>query len=227
MIHAREDYNRIQDPAGKIPFNEPVFLIRGQDSVGAEVVKHWAERSAEHGASEEIVTAALAHAHRMEMWPKKKTADMPEPNSSPDPVASAPMTLDDRIDAMIAAAVPPGCCVSETAVEQLRPMLRHLVSHLQGVAPAEPEPERERYWSWRPSHCVQCGRRMPAGQTQHCTSELGGYCSWFVPHALGERLTIATKLLEELYHSREMALYIDPDGTYGKRVLAYLKPEGE
>ena len=31
MKHARSDYDRIQDPDGKIPANEPVFLIRGQD----------------------------------------------------------------------------------------------------------------------------------------------------------------------------------------------------
>ena len=31
MKHAREDYNRIQDPAGLIPADEPVFLLRGQD----------------------------------------------------------------------------------------------------------------------------------------------------------------------------------------------------
>ncbi len=31
MKHARKDYDRIQDTVGKIPENEPVFLIRGQD----------------------------------------------------------------------------------------------------------------------------------------------------------------------------------------------------
>lgn len=31
MIHARKDYNRIQDPEGKIEKDEPVFLIRAKD----------------------------------------------------------------------------------------------------------------------------------------------------------------------------------------------------
>jgi hypothetical protein len=31
MIHARADYNRIQDPEGKIGADEPVFLLRAQD----------------------------------------------------------------------------------------------------------------------------------------------------------------------------------------------------
>jgi hypothetical protein len=31
MIHARSDYNRIQDPEGRIGADEPVFLMRAQD----------------------------------------------------------------------------------------------------------------------------------------------------------------------------------------------------
>lgn len=31
MIHARTDYQRIQDPLGKIGEDEPVFLLRAQD----------------------------------------------------------------------------------------------------------------------------------------------------------------------------------------------------
>jgi len=45
MKHAREDYNRIQDPDEKIPDNEPVFLLRGQDVLAPnllrEVVVKW------------------------------------------------------------------------------------------------------------------------------------------------------------------------------------------
>jgi hypothetical protein len=41
MIHARADYNRIQDPAGRIPVDEPVFLLRGQDPLTPEVVEYW------------------------------------------------------------------------------------------------------------------------------------------------------------------------------------------
>jgi hypothetical protein len=38
MKHARDDYNRIQDPAGLIPEDEPVFLLRAQ---GAEHGINW------------------------------------------------------------------------------------------------------------------------------------------------------------------------------------------
>jgi hypothetical protein len=40
MIHARDDYNRIQDPMNKIPLLEPVFLLRAQDLFAAACVKH-------------------------------------------------------------------------------------------------------------------------------------------------------------------------------------------
>ena len=42
MIHAREDYNRIQDPTGKIPADEPVFLLRAQDRYFIKTVQYYA-----------------------------------------------------------------------------------------------------------------------------------------------------------------------------------------
>ena len=40
MVNARQDYNeRVQDSAGLIPSQEPVFLIRGQDEVGHLAVR--------------------------------------------------------------------------------------------------------------------------------------------------------------------------------------------
>lgn len=77
MLHAREDYNRIQDPEGKIPFDEPVFLIRAQDVVGAEVVRYWARKAYAAGASDDIVKRAYDHANKMDVWSKKKTPDVP------------------------------------------------------------------------------------------------------------------------------------------------------
>jgi len=41
MIHARRDYDQIQDPDGKIPPDEPVFLVRGQDPVGWLTLVAW------------------------------------------------------------------------------------------------------------------------------------------------------------------------------------------
>lgn len=81
MKHAREDYNRIQDPAGLIPDDEPVFLIRGQDAVAPAVIRMWAEFAKLAGAKANIVRAAYAQAERIEQWQQdvaSKTPDMPE-----------------------------------------------------------------------------------------------------------------------------------------------------
>ena len=39
MKHARNDYDRIQDPAGLIPADEPVFLLRGQDKLAIKAME--------------------------------------------------------------------------------------------------------------------------------------------------------------------------------------------
>lgn len=76
MIHAREDYNRIQDPEHKIPEVEPVFLIRGQDVVGHAALRAWARLNDLLGGDKEVSAIARAHADKMEAWPVKKTADI-------------------------------------------------------------------------------------------------------------------------------------------------------
>jgi hypothetical protein len=78
VIHARDDYNRIQDPAGKIPADEPVFLIRGQDIAGPDVVRYWALVNRAKGGDESLSKAALDHADLMDAWPVKKLADVPK-----------------------------------------------------------------------------------------------------------------------------------------------------
>jgi hypothetical protein len=76
MIHARDDYNRIQDPENKIPEQEPVFLIRGQDLIGWKLVELWADYAEVVGCSKDIIAKARLHARRMRNWPKKKVADI-------------------------------------------------------------------------------------------------------------------------------------------------------
>lgn len=76
MIHARDDYNRIQDPAGKIPDDEPVFLLRAQDQLACFAVKYYAEMC-KHNQAPEIAAKAMAHAERMAAWPVKKIPDLP------------------------------------------------------------------------------------------------------------------------------------------------------
>lgn len=80
MKHAREDYDRIQDPAGKIPADEPVFLIRGQDLAAPEALRQYAIEAHRKGASIDIVIATLDQARAMEKWQReraRKTPDLP------------------------------------------------------------------------------------------------------------------------------------------------------
>lgn len=77
MLHAREDYNpRIQDSEGKIPADEPVFLLRAQDKVAATLVRIWALLHREAGGDEDIAVMAENWAEYMDRWPKKKSADL-------------------------------------------------------------------------------------------------------------------------------------------------------
>ena len=75
MKHARADYDRIQDPDGLIPDDEPVFLIRGQDVVGAKTVRDWASNNAQVGGDPVLTALALEQANRMDEWPTHKPAD--------------------------------------------------------------------------------------------------------------------------------------------------------
>lgn len=76
MIHAREDYNRIQDPAGKIPEDEPVFIIRAQDIIGATVLRFWADENDRVGGNVDASRLAREQSDRMDAWPVKKIADL-------------------------------------------------------------------------------------------------------------------------------------------------------
>lgn len=80
MKHARSDYDHIQDPSGKIPADEPVFLLRASDMLAPNVVKHWALQAKVNGCDPEIVAAAENHAQAMIDWQKqhgRKRPDMP------------------------------------------------------------------------------------------------------------------------------------------------------
>jgi len=79
MIHARDDFNRIQDPAGKIGEDEPVFLIRAKDQASAGTVRAWAELHKAAGGDPLLSQLAYDHADLMEEWQEqhgKKAADL-------------------------------------------------------------------------------------------------------------------------------------------------------
>lgn len=69
MLHARIDYNeRIQDSAGLIPADEPVFILRAGDILAPSLVDDWVRRFERMGGDLTTAKAVLAHAHRMRVW---------------------------------------------------------------------------------------------------------------------------------------------------------------
>ena len=78
MKHARDDYNRIQDPANLIPKDEPVFIIRGQDRVGPATVRYWASKAEDAGADQSIIEAARWQAKQMESWQLEHGSKIPD-----------------------------------------------------------------------------------------------------------------------------------------------------
>lgn len=87
MKHARADYDRIQDPDGKIPADEPVFLLRAQDELACKAVAYYASLC-EQAQAPEVAAKARGHADLMAAWPKKKVPDLPASTSEPDECAA-------------------------------------------------------------------------------------------------------------------------------------------
>lgn len=73
---AQRRYGRQDYGADQVPEDEPVFLIRGQDAVGAEAVLAWADLAERRGADKATVRSARLHAERMAEWPVKKLPDL-------------------------------------------------------------------------------------------------------------------------------------------------------
>lgn len=85
MKHAREDCNRIQDPAYLIPEDEPVFLIRAKDVSGPDVLQFWIQASIRAGVKPDMIELAQIHWERMVAWQKQhgcKVPDLPEENNA-------------------------------------------------------------------------------------------------------------------------------------------------
>jgi len=80
MKHARPDYNRIQDPENKIPQDEPVFLLRGQDKTAPQILRLWAAAQRNNPKVDpKIIYITEQHAIAMENWQKEhveKWADL-------------------------------------------------------------------------------------------------------------------------------------------------------
>jgi hypothetical protein len=78
MKHARADYAHIQDLTGRIPEDEPVFLIRAQDIAGPAAVLCWANVAEKNGAGKGMVEAARAQAKEMWNWQQEHGSKVPD-----------------------------------------------------------------------------------------------------------------------------------------------------
>lgn len=72
MVHFREDYNRIQDPKGLIPEDEPVFLLRGQDELAPALLLRWAAELRLRGGDKEMARLVEDGAQMMIEYQKKR-----------------------------------------------------------------------------------------------------------------------------------------------------------
>ena len=89
MLHARTDYDRIQDPAledpsllaeGSSPIgeDEPVFLIRAKDKCGPKTLLAWAEELDRIGGDREISSHVRYWAAKMIIWQRDNESKIPD-----------------------------------------------------------------------------------------------------------------------------------------------------
>lgn len=79
MKHAREDYDRrIVDLDNKIPHDEPVFLLRGQDILAPGLLLEWAKQLRLHGGDPNMARTAEDHAQAMIDWQRDHGAKTPD-----------------------------------------------------------------------------------------------------------------------------------------------------
>jgi len=79
MKHARADYDRIQDPEGKIADDEPVFIVRSKDKLAPSVMRHWAMLQRLIGGDPNMAQMVEDHAKMAEEWQVRngcKVADL-------------------------------------------------------------------------------------------------------------------------------------------------------
>ena len=82
MLHARKDYDRIQDPIDKIPSKEPVFLLRGQDRLAIPILAEYIKLTLEYSGPSPITESLAKHLTKVRKWQDEKcckAADMLTP----------------------------------------------------------------------------------------------------------------------------------------------------
>ncbi len=88
MLHGRKDYNdRIQDTSHIIPENEPVFLLRAQDSISLHVLMYYLELLGDmQDPDTDMVQAVHAQIERFARWERVHHDRMKCPDIPPDAI---------------------------------------------------------------------------------------------------------------------------------------------
>lgn len=80
MLHAREDYNRIQDPENKIPEDEPVMLFRAQDKYAIAALEGYINAIVNDpdvtAEAAEVCNTVNAFKQKFKDWHKIKSPDL-------------------------------------------------------------------------------------------------------------------------------------------------------
>ena len=77
MIHARSDYDRMQDPDGLIGEDEPVMLFRAKDRLMQSALKAYADACEAEGLKEMEMTVRK-HLQRVQIWQDEHGCKMPD-----------------------------------------------------------------------------------------------------------------------------------------------------
>ena len=85
MKHARKDYDRIQDPAGLIGEDEPVFLLRAKDVLAPLTVMAWVKEAMRNNIDPVTIVMATDQAARMLQWQKHHGRNLPDVPSNTCP----------------------------------------------------------------------------------------------------------------------------------------------
>jgi hypothetical protein len=80
MIHAREDYNGVQDTTGhtSIKDDEPVFLLRAKDKLAPTVIRYWADMLKALGGDIATAEHIIKWADKMVAWQIDNNCHLPD-----------------------------------------------------------------------------------------------------------------------------------------------------
>lgn len=112
MRHARRSYQTIQDSSGRIPEDEPVFVLRAKDRVAPVVMRIYADLARAAGADPKFIETVELWSRQMETYAFSvygggKVPDAPIHDFITTPNDAIPLAVDLAVgESMIAVQAP-------------------------------------------------------------------------------------------------------------------------